>query len=328
MVFLKGFVKIIPSVCITLSLFCSCGIDESYNSTGENPITEVPQTTAVENSITEVSQITAVENVDITSQAITEELVTETELKVISTAKIHTDADYVEIKTSAEDSSNAVARAVNGDNVDIYSIENEWCYCLCNGFAGYIRMKNITFNDSENNQKPIELPVQTVIVTQKDIRVNEDTNDVDYYVNDWVYVNVSDALAMRTGPSTDYEKIADLYNGDSLYVYYALTNSRGYRWYYASYGDKVGYVIAKYTTFECPVYDLDYDFGYDYADDYSLGWVSTNGDNLFLRDAPSGNVITKIPNGSCVEIHSVEGDWLYIYYDGNWGYASAQYITY
>lgn len=78
--------------------------------------------------------------------------------------------------------------------------------------------------------------------------LNENSDDIDHYVNEYVYANVDDSLILREGPSTDYEQILKIQNGEAMYAYYAVVNFRGYCWYYVDYNGVQGYVLSKYTT--------------------------------------------------------------------------------
>lgn len=109
-----------------------------------------------------------------------------------------------------------------------------------------------------------------------------------------------------------------------MYVYYAMTNSRGYKWYYVNVGNINGYVLAKYTTFDYDeIYPNNYYSGYVFD-----AYVSTKqGSDLNLRDTPNGKVIKSIPNNSYVTVYDTsDSKWWYICYNGTYGYASSDYL--
>jgi len=61
----------------------------------------------------------------------------------------------------------------------------------------------------------------------------------------------------------------------------------------------------------------------------TLGYVTTSGGNLSLRNAPSfeGDIITRIPNGASVSILGDEGEWYFVEYNNYKGYVYKIYIT-
>ena len=62
---------------------------------------------------------------------------------------------------------------------------------------------------------------------------------------------------------------------------------------------------------------------------FKIGRVQTHGSNLNLRDAPSlqGNIIAQMPNNSHLLILQTVGDWYYVFWNGQLGFASKDWIT-
>lgn len=108
----------------------------------------------------------------------------------------------------------------------------------------------------QTNQNDITVPTASYqtesnindATLSQDKTLNESTDDIDHYVEEYVYANVDDSLILRNGPSTDYQQIGTIQNGEQMYAYYAVVNFRGYCWYYVDYNGTKGYVLAKYTT--------------------------------------------------------------------------------
>lgn len=73
-------------------------------------------------------------------------------------------------------------------------------------------------------------------------------------------------------------------------------------------------------------------FGIPFVDPQPMrvGVVSTNGGNLNLRSKPSLNapVLTSIPNGTQVIVHSEAGDWYVVQYGNQEGYVVGRYIAF
>ena len=85
-------------------------------------------------------------------------------------------------------------------------------------------------------------------------------------------------------------------------------------WFYVTYNGVSGYVSASYIE----------------PAEQATAYVKTSGSNLYLRDEPStdGNILDKIPNGTMVVIIEYSSDWCYIEYNGTYGYASTQYLSF
>lgn len=247
------------------------------------------------------------------------------EKNIIATGYVSISDEYAELKEKPDSASPTVARVYDDYKVIVYKLENNWVYCNCGGLDGYLSAEYVQLGENKPNPVTTETTsVTTVTQTTADIRVNENLTDIDYYVNSYAYAKVDSSLIIRSGPSTDYKNLGEIKRGDSMYVYYAMTNSRGYKWYYVNVGNINGYVLAKYTTFDYDeIYPNNYYSGYVFD-----AYVSTKqGSDLNLRDTPNGKVIKSIPNNSYVTVYDTsDSKWWYICYNGTYGYASSDYL--
>ncbi|SDQ14377.1 SH3 domain-containing protein [Virgibacillus salinus] len=57
------------------------------------------------------------------------------------------------------------------------------------------------------------------------------------------------------------------------------------------------------------------------------GITDTGSDNLNFRDAPNGDRIGSIPDGSKIEVIGFNGAWLYVKYDGKTGWVHGDYVN-
>lgn len=178
--------------------------------------------------------------------------------------------------------------------------------------------------------KEVEVPVEVPV--QKDYT---DVYNGAYYA---CVTTQKDPLNIRSGAGKDYGKIGEIPKGKYIDVY-MTSNSN---WYYTTYGGVSGYVSADYITLILSGafygYDDDYNGYYDYPDTYNhddthsfmTATVKTSGSNLYIRETPStdGNILTKMPNGSTVTVIAYDYDWCYVEYNGTYGYASTDYLSF
>ncbi|MBQ7203392.1 MAG: SH3 domain-containing protein [Eubacterium sp.] len=84
------------------------------------------------------------------------------------------------------------------------------------------------------------------------------------YIGDFD-VNVKTFLSMRTGPSTEYEEIAQIQDGETVEAYAYEYDDTNTMWYFVKWGSKVGWVHADYLTeSNADGYDEDYEEYGDY----------------------------------------------------------------
>lgn len=122
-----------------------------------------------------------------------------------------------------------------------------------------------------------------------------------------------DGLRLRTGVGTQYEILTTANAGDTVVV---LEEEDG--WYKVDFGTQTGYMSGGYVSVAT---SAEVDLG--------LGMVTTKGTVLNVRTgAGTGyNVITKLSDGTVVDLKGVSDGWYKIAYGDISGYVSSDYIT-
>lgn len=141
------------------------------------------------------------------------------------------------------------------------------------------------------------------------------------YIGDgYVQTKSGAVLNLRDEPSTSAGILTSIPQHTNITLY---TSGRS-DWYYTSYNGKSGYVSAEYVQFG--YYDDDF---YPFPGHSVYGYVKTKtGSSLNLRASAStsSRSLDLIPDGTYLELMSYENGWYYTYYNGNYGYVSADYI--
>ncbi|MBR2666879.1 MAG: SH3 domain-containing protein [Oscillospiraceae bacterium] len=116
----------------------------------------------------------------------------------------------------------------------------------------------------------------------------------------------ADVLNVRSGPSTDYARIAKLVAGNRL----SVTGSSG-TWYQVSLQGQTGYVASEYVTVQ----------------QTKTGYVSA--DVLNVRSQPdlNGERFAQLNYGTQVEILGEVSGWYQISLQGRTGYVSTSYVS-
>lgn len=122
-----------------------------------------------------------------------------------------------------------------------------------------------------------------------------------------------DGLRLRSGAGTQHEVLATANAGDTVVV---LEEENG--WYKVDFGTQVGYMSGGYVSVATSV-----------ETDLGLGMVTTKGDALNVRGgAGTGyGVVTKISNGTVVNLAGMTDGWYKIACGDTVGYVSSDYIT-
>ena len=122
-----------------------------------------------------------------------------------------------------------------------------------------------------------------------------------------------DGLRLRSGAGTDHAVLATANEGDTVLV----MEDAGV-WYKVDFGTQVGYMSAGYVDLATTV-----------EADLGLGMVTTKGDALNVRGgAGTGfEVVTRISNGTVVDLTGMTDGWYKITYNNTVGYVSGAYIT-
>lgn len=125
-----------------------------------------------------------------------------------------------------------------------------------------------------------------------------------------------DNLTIRTGPSTDYEKVGSMNHTEKCTVYTSQTKNG---WYYVEYNGIFGYASGNYIYL---------------PEETRKGTVSipTNWNNLSIRTGPSTSykVVGSINNKKECTVYpdKAKDGWYYVEHKGVYGYASGNYINY
>ncbi len=121
------------------------------------------------------------------------------------------------------------------------------------------------------------------------------------------------AINVRKGPGTQFERIGGLTKGKTIEVYADEGD-----WLKIKYGSDFGYVAQQYTTFT----DIE-----EPHNDTRIGVVNVES-SLFVRKGPGTNYDYwgRLTNGTEVVIIGEEGNWYKIEYGSNIGYVSKDYV--
>lgn len=125
-------------------------------------------------------------------------------------------------------------------------------------------------------------------------------------------VNTS-ALNVRSGPSTDYDRITTISKGTTL----TIIATEG-DWYKVEVGGKTGYVAARYVAVNG-----------NQTEDASGKTGTVNVSVLNIREGAgtSTKCIGSLRNGTKVSIIAAEGEWYKVQGGGKTGYVFAEYVT-
>lgn len=122
-----------------------------------------------------------------------------------------------------------------------------------------------------------------------------------------------DGLRLRSDAGIEYDVLASASEGDTVFVLEELGS-----WYKVDYGTQVGYMSAAYVDV---VTDVEADLGY--------AMVTTQGDALNVRGWASAEagVVTKLQNGTVVQVTGFFNGWYKVTYNGAEGYVLSDYVT-
>ncbi|WP_181346841.1 N-acetylmuramoyl-L-alanine amidase [Thalassobacillus sp. CUG 92003] len=140
-----------------------------------------------------------------------------------------------------------------------------------------------------------------------DFKVSQD-DDENLEVIDEKVVN-ADILNVRSGPSTGYQIVGKLKDGESVDIY-----KREGNWAYITNGNVKGYVHTAYLVDKK---------GPEVIDRKVVSATSLN-----VRSGPGTNhgIIGSLKTGESVDIYKKEGNWAYIAYGNTKGYVSMYYL--
>ena len=124
-------------------------------------------------------------------------------------------------------------------------------------------------------------------------------------------VNTS-ALNVRSGPSTDYERVGILSGGTKIVVLEKTTDT----WFKINYNGLVGYVSAEYLTEVVK------------AENFKATGTVNDADGVYMRTGPSTDysVITAYDKGKTVSIIGINNGWYKIVTEAGTGYMRSDFI--
>jgi uncharacterized protein YgiM (DUF1202 family) len=101
---------------------------------------------------------------------------------------------------------------------------------------------------------------------------------------------------------------------------------RGSEWSKVQYGDKIGYVMSRYLTFDQPI-DPSVTPTPTPPERYAYVNASTS---LNMREAPESNagIVTRIPSGKQVRVLGYDSEWSHVQYGVYTGYVATRYLTF
>ena len=193
----------------------------------------------------------------------------------------------VNIRAGASTSTQSYGKLAKGTQLGLYGKLGSWyrVRVLATGLDGYVYGRYITLVEATSSDT---LPSSSG------------------------YINGS-GVALRTGPSTAYDRLARLSRSTSL----TILGSSG-SWYHVrlTAGGKEGYVFAKYVTMTGAQKETA-----------TYGVITAR---LNLRAMPTtgagSRVLLVMPKGAIVTVYSVVGGWAYVNYNGTSGYCIASCV--
>ena len=135
-----------------------------------------------------------------------------------------------------------------------------------------------------------------------------------------------DTLYLRSGASTSSSIITSAVKGDEVIV----TGDAVDGWYPVQFGDFSGYMSGEYLTVTLDGESSD-TAAAEASAESTMVYGRVTASTLNLRSAPSteSEKVGTAPEGGLVEIWGEEENgWYMIVYNGQWAYASAEYIEY
>lgn len=164
-----------------------------------------------------------------------------------ATGTVNTEGSSLRLRSEANTSSSVLKQLSHGTQVDVLSgLVDGWYQVSYKGTTGYVSGEYLTITE-DNAAAPA--PQTTAAPAAEP-------------ASDKVYIKVTEGpLNIRSGPSTDYDRVGSLYTGRTAEVVEKLDG-----WYHIS----DGYVSADYVTeIDAAAYEASYSKGQEIAD-YAL----------------------------------------------------------
>jgi mannosyl-glycoprotein endo-beta-N-acetylglucosaminidase len=228
---------------------------------------------------------------------------------VTSTTKyVNISSGTLNLRSSASPRASIIATLSKGTTVTVYSEVNGWAKVNVNGKDGYVSSSFLS-NTNPNSTGNSSTAVQT-------------TAPANVSAPSTKYVNVtSGSLNMRNSPSTSASIIVKLAKGTSVQVY-----SEANGWAKIVVYGQTGYVNSDYLS----------DTGQSSTNSNATAVqqtvteyvnVSSGSLNLRLSNSVSSAVLTKLANGTEIQVLSSSSGWAKIQVNGKTGYVSTDYLT-
>ena len=228
---------------------------------------------------------------------------------VTSTTKyVNISSGTLNLRSSASPGASIIATLTKGTTVTVYSEANGWAKVNANGKDGYVSSSFLsnTYPNSTGNSS-------TAVQTTAPANVSAPSTK---------YVNVtSGSLNMRNSPSTSASIIVKLAKGTSVQVYWEANG-----WAKIVVYGQTGYVNSDYLS----------DTGQSSTNSTATAVqqtvteyvnVSSGSLNLRLSNSVSSAVLTKLANGTEIQVLSSSSGWAKIQVNGKTGYVSTDYLT-
>ncbi len=193
----------------------------------------------------------------------------------------------------------------------ISGLENGWYKTSFNGVSGYVSSDYITLNNSAPSSAPApaETPSTKIGIPNTG----------------------GSSLNMRSGPGTDYRKLASIPSNASLSI---IGEENG--WFKISYNGSSGYVSSDYVTLTGATQSANTSVSANNAptppsvstSSPRAGILNTNGSSLNMRSGPGTGYgkLASIPANVVLSITGEESGWYKTSYLGVIGYVSADYV--
>lgn len=208
-------------------------------------------------------------------------------------------ADVLNVRSGPSTDYSKIDAVYSGKQLTITGEINGWYQVSYDGKSGYVSGEYVAI---KNNTPPAD-----------------PGDDPDTSVANKTGIVSANALNVRSGPGTSYNKIDCIFAGKKVTL---LSLSNG--WYNISYDGKTGYVSAEYID----VSDTDpTPSGGGSTGDTKTGYV--NASSLNVRTGPGTNFdrIGLLYSGDTVSITGETNGWYQIDYRGQVGYVSGDYIS-
>ena len=211
-------------------------------------------------------------------------------------------SDYVTLRSIADRSGAALAYVYTGQEVKYLGAVGEFYYVSFNGQNGYV--------------------LQEFFSTNPNAPLNYGTGSVAKTDGIWMYCCASESATLRATPSRDGEELTQIPSRDA--VQYVSTVGEFYLVYYKGQG---GYVLKDFFSTD-PFAALNFGSGSSEAPGETILYCIAS-DSATLRNiaARSGTALAAIPSRAAVTYISTVGEFYYVSYNGQNGYALKSYFS-